>query len=197
MYQELFPGPQEAANIPFVMFWMPNSASLSWTSRLHYSIPAIVQVVVLLGFAYWGISRLTNYVMGTNNRISRIRIVDLDQEGKVLRENDLSLLMFSTPKRERIEMGSGYVTRLWSTPTGFDQPGYDSRRWANLRPRYIGRVPNRYAVEIDAEQWNPEQYRTVRFTNTDPIPEFPWKKYVESELLKSVSGEMALRLGIS
>jgi len=57
MYQELFPGPQEAANIPFVMFWMPNSASLSWTSRLHYSIPAIVQVVILLGFAYWGISR--------------------------------------------------------------------------------------------------------------------------------------------
>jgi len=141
----------------------------------------------------WGMLRLTNYVMGTNNRISRIRIVDLDQEGKVLRENDLSLLMFSTPKRERIEMGSGYVTRLRSTPTGFDQPGYDSRRWANLRPRYIGRVPNRYAVEIDAEQWNPEQYRTVRFTNTDPIPEFPWKKYVESELLKSVSGEMALR----
>ncbi|MCA9091923.1 MAG: hypothetical protein KDA68_00425, partial [Planctomycetaceae bacterium] len=47
----------------------------------------------------WGMLQLTNYVMGTNNRISRIRIVDLDREGKVLRENDLSLLMFSTPKR--------------------------------------------------------------------------------------------------
>lgn len=141
----------------------------------------------------WGMLRLTNYVMGTNNRISKIRIVDLDQEGKVLRENDLSLLMFSTPKRERIDMGSGYVTRLQSTPTGFDQPGYDSRRWASRRPRYIGRVPSRYTVEIDAEQWNPERYRTVRFTSTDPVPEFPWKKYVESELLKSVSGDMALR----
>ena len=57
LYQELFPGPQEAANIPFVMFWMPNSSALTWTSRLHYSIPSLVQVGILLGFAYWGISR--------------------------------------------------------------------------------------------------------------------------------------------
>ncbi|MCA9091933.1 MAG: hypothetical protein KDA68_00475, partial [Planctomycetaceae bacterium] len=56
-YEEVFPGPLEGVNIPFVMFWMPSSASLSWTSRLHYSIPSLIQVAILLGFAYWGISR--------------------------------------------------------------------------------------------------------------------------------------------
>ncbi|MCA9099113.1 MAG: ABC transporter permease subunit, partial [Planctomycetaceae bacterium] len=57
VYEELFPGPTEAVNIPFILFWMSSSAGKTWITIIHYSIPAFVQVAILLGFAYWGISR--------------------------------------------------------------------------------------------------------------------------------------------
>ncbi len=140
----------------------------------------------------WGMLRLTNYVMGTNDRLSKIRIVDLDQAGKVLRENEISLLMYSTPKREQIEVASGLVTRLQNTPFGVERPGFDSRRWERGRPIYIGRTPSRYRVQIDAEQWNPERYRTVKFESTNPVPEFPWEKYLQSELMKPAAANLDL-----
>lgn len=136
----------------------------------------VVFPLLTLGFS-WGMLRVTNYVMGSNEQIHSVRVVDVQGDGGVLRENELSLLMFSAPKREQVEVSNGYMVRLGGLPSGFNGPGWDSRRWARQRPTYVGRIPGRYLVNIDAEQWTPEKYRTLKLGGGKVGEKFPWNKY--------------------
>jgi len=163
---------------------------LGWLKARRFTW--IVFPLVTLCFS-WGMLRITNAVMGSNDQIRKIRIVDLDDSGTALRENEVSLLMFSTPKHETLSIANGFSTRMQSAPSGYNAQGWDSRRWGRQRPTYVGRLPGRYSVEIDAEQWSPEKYRTTRLGGEKPAPEFPWEKYRGSRLLENDPAGTQLR----
>lgn len=152
----------------------------------------IVFPLVTLCFS-WGMLRITNYVMGSNDQIRTLRIVDLDSRGEVLRENEISLLMFSNPKRENIDAAGAYTVRLETSSSSINTPGWDSRRWQTQRPAYVGRIPGKYSVRIDAEQWTPEKYRTSRVGGTTRFPNFPWDKYAGPALLENHHMSSTLR----
>jgi hypothetical protein len=131
--------------------------------------------------------KMAEHFMGTNDHRKTLRVVDVDIEGNILRQNRLT--MYFTAKHKLMEeKGEGSLISLVNHE-GLSNytDDYNSRGmmddFRDSGESYTGRIPGSYTFEHTVKQWTPTLVRKMTFGGEDlTVPTF-WKDILPTENL--------------
>lgn len=132
--------------------------------------------LLAIGFAAFTVYTSNRYMGSTDHRISLV-IIDLDDEGRVLRENRFEMIFAGSQQRLDTHADSSLITAINHTRLGsrYNQYAYYGYNHSNdiqesLPPIYAGRIPVDYEVVQTIRQWQPQLNRQITISPRDDAP---------------------------
>jgi hypothetical protein len=121
--------------------------------------------------------KMAEYFMGTHDHYKTLRVVDVDTDGRVLRQNRLT--MYFTARHKQIaEKGEGGLISLVKQE-GVSDFSHDYAGMSNVEGEaetYTGRLPGAYVFHHTVKQWTPTLLREMQFDGEGLRPPTFWKE---------------------
>lgn len=137
---------------------------------------------VSIGFAL-GTIAVSNWYMRFHDDRRSITVVDLGDDGAVVRTNRFETLFRSVPSDESTEVARGFMTAM--NHQKFSRGTWYAYQQASTRgtedqldlvgiPVYSGRMPAKYQVLQSLPQWTPQLNRLLQMSVGPDPPKFDW-----------------------
>jgi uncharacterized membrane protein len=117
----------------------------------------------------WFTVFMARYYMGDRDYGQAIRVVDVDQDGSVLRQSEMRFLLAGRRRTHEVDIHDSLISPLSRTQLMMYSMPNMMRATAPSEDilRYIGHVPFRYRVQWRMEQWSPRIFRTLGISQDD------------------------------
>ena len=151
--------------------------------------------VISICFAFF-VFMISDYFMQTSHERKNLTIIDLDAEGKPVKENQIELLFTGSQQTIETKVKSGLLATLNQSEFGMIQ-NYNvyNRNTAPALvgpPFYSGSIPTQYSVFQRMPQWTPQLNRIISNYPSELQTGFDWSSIHVAEL-KSEQGRQKFR----
>ena len=136
--------------------------------------------------------KLAEHYMGTNDHRKTLRIVDVNAEGEILRENTLGLVFTGQHKTITEKGENNFISLvnhegLSNFGNSYDSYGSSISTSGSDKPKgYAGRLPSNFEMTHQVKQWSPVMVRELRlgYSTHNKVPSlWPLKKDIKKSEL--------------
>ncbi|QDT42956.1 hypothetical protein Pan241w_30510 [Gimesia alba] len=139
---------------------------------------------------------ISDYFMQTSHERKNLAIIDLDAQGKPVKENQIELLFTGSYQTIETNVKSGLFATLNHSELGMIQNYnvYNRNTTPALvePPFYSGSIPTQYSVYLRMPQWTPQLNRIISNYPAELQTEFNWSSIQVAEL-KSEPGRQKIQ----
>ncbi|WP_417396555.1 hypothetical protein [Gimesia chilikensis] len=139
---------------------------------------------------------ISNYFMQTSHERKSLVIIDLDSQGRPVKENQIELIFTGSYQDVETPVKSGLLTSLNQLELGMGENYYRYSRGTDAAlvgpPYYAGSIPTQYSVFQRMPQWTPQLNRIVNNYPQSEQPSFNWAS-IDTKQLTTVQGREQLK----
>ena len=139
---------------------------------------------------------ISNFFMQTSHERKSLVIIDLDSQGRPVKENQIELIFTGSYQDVETPVKSGLLTSLNQLELGMGENYYRYSRGTDAAlvgpPYYAGSIPTQYSVFQRMPQWTPQLNRIVNNYPQSEQPSFNWAS-VDTKQLATIQGREQLK----